>query len=130
MRAPAQQQQMVFTPSAYPNFTRLLRLLNVDVLDTSMSWSVTRNEGQFEWASHSLHALFSQPTNLFNWRLWRMLWDIMRFNASARRFIAAYETSDTVNDMSIGEYLDSHGYSDTFRDDYLLVCRMGSCSLR
>ncbi|CAG7846525.1 SubName: Full=Uncharacterized protein {ECO:0000313/EMBL:CCA70191.1} [Serendipita indica DSM 11827] len=111
---------MVFTPSAYPNFTRLLRLLNVNVLDTSMSWSVTRNEGEFEWASHSVFTLFSQSANLFNSRLWRMLWDIMRFNASARRFIATCETSDTVNNMSIGDYLNLHGYSDTFRDDYLL----------
>ncbi|KIM28926.1 hypothetical protein M408DRAFT_125397 [Serendipita vermifera MAFF 305830] len=110
---------MVFSPPSYPNFTRLLRLLNVSVAETSMSFSLTRDNGQFEWAS-DISSFFCQTSNLFNPRVWRMLWDILRFNACARRFIVEYEASPTANEMTIGEYLTKNGYSDAFRDDYLM----------
>jgi predicted NAD/FAD-binding protein len=51
-----------------------------------------------------------------------MLWDILRFNACARRFIAEYEKSAGGSEMSIDEYVRRNGYSDAFRDDYLMVC--------
>jgi predicted NAD/FAD-binding protein len=113
--------QTVFTSPSYPNFTRFLRILNVPVAKTSASFSFTRDNGKFEWGSDGILAFLCQPANIFNARKWRLLWDMIRFNACVRRFIADYEGSSTAEEITIDEYLTKHGYSDTFRDDFLIV---------
>lgn len=42
---------------------------------------------------------------------------MVRFNACARRLVKGKEEEE----LSIGEYLDREGYSDEFRDNYLIV---------
>lgn len=81
-----------------------------------MSFSVSRDQGRFEWAGSSLNTLFCQRGNLFSPSMWRMIFDIIRFNQFAvdvlRTKVPAEET--------IGEYLDREGYSNAFRDNYLI----------
>lgn len=50
--------------------------------------------------------------------MWRLVYDVLRFNACARRLIMGPRGGEEV---SIGEYLEREGYSDSFRDDYLIV---------
>jgi len=52
-----------------------------------------------------------------NPRLYRMIFDVLRFNLFALDILKEEETDD----MSIGEYLDREGYGDGFKEDYLLV---------
>jgi len=89
-----------------------------------MTFSVTRDRGAFEWAGDTVFTVFCQAKNLLRTAHWRMIWDVLRFNACVRRLIAQDGASHHL-DMSIGEYLDREGYSDAFRDDYLIV----SCTL-
>ena len=56
--------------------------------------------------------------NSLNPRLYRMIFDVLRFNLFALDILKEEETDD----MSIGEYLDREGYGDGFKEDYLLVC--------
>ncbi|KAL9105676.1 MAG: hypothetical protein Q9227_009194 [Pyrenula ochraceoflavens] len=49
--------------------------------------------------------------------MWRLLFDIVRFNQLA---VDLLRDDDQDNQISIGEYLDKNGYSQTFRDDYLM----------
>ncbi|KAK0202214.1 FAD/NAD(P)-binding domain-containing protein [Desarmillaria ectypa] len=114
---------VVFNPYTYPNFLRFLKLYpTIDILPTQMSFSISRDNGAFEWASDSLATLFCQPWRIFDMTLWRMLYDILRFNASARRLISRWKKMDIddCDDCSIGEYLERGAYSDTFRDNYLI----------
>ncbi|ORX35688.1 hypothetical protein BD324DRAFT_631180 [Kockovaella imperatae] len=106
---------IVLNPVTYPNFLRFLKLLKIPLLKTEMTFSVSRDRGRFEWAGEA-HALFCQWTNLFNPRLYRMIWDVLRFNIFAIEILN--QKSD--NDMSIGEYLDREGYSSAFKEDYLM----------
>ena len=53
----------------------------------------------------------------FNPRLYRMLFDVFRFNLFSVDLLADGKKTD----MSIGEYLDKERYSDGFKEDYLLV---------
>lgn len=60
-----------------------------------------------------------------------MLYDILRFNACARRVIVESEKDMALGketESTIGEYLDREGYSDAFRDNMLIVSRL-YCSL-
>ena len=87
-----------------------------------MTFALTRDNGAFEWAGDTLFTLFCQGRNLFRPAMWRMIWDILRFNASARRLVVEAEMDAEGKDaLSIGEYLEREGYSDEFRDDYLIV---------
>jgi len=108
--------QIVFNPPTYPNFHRFLRILGIKTVETEMTFSLTRDNGSFEWAGDTIFTLFCQPGNLFKASMWRMIWDILRFNASAQRLLVEAETT-----TSIGDYLERNGYSESFRDNYLIV---------
>lgn len=58
-----------------------------------------------------------------NPRFWRMIFDIVRFNQFALDLLANPSKNASRRDgyeMSIGEYLEREGYSQAFRDDYLI----------
>ncbi|KAI0264008.1 hypothetical protein BC834DRAFT_287048 [Gloeopeniophorella convolvens] len=106
---------IVFNPPTYPNFLKFLGLHpDVEILETSMTFSVSRDGGAFEWAGSGPRAVFCQPWRVFDSGMWRMLFDIMRFNACAVGVLKEKE------DLSIGEYLEREGYSARFRDDFLI----------
>lgn len=127
------------------NFIHFLNALNVKAVDTEMTFGVTRDAGAFEWSGTSLGAVFAQRRNLFNPRVWRMLFDVIRFNQFALDLLWDADESgsdptsgaSTTNgdwhvgntsthkqrvqaDESIGAYLERQGYSAAFRDDYLI----------
>ncbi|KAG6854296.1 hypothetical protein C0991_008545 [Blastosporella zonata] len=109
---------IVFNPSTYPNFLRFLRLQNSTaelILPTEMTFSVSRDGGEFEWAGKNLFTVFCQPKNLVDPAMWRLIWDVARFNATAGRILLERQEN-----LSIGEYLDREGYSASFRDNYLI----------
>ena len=100
----------------YPNFLWFLKLLKIPLVDSDMSFAVTRDRGAFEWAGGSPAQLFAQRSNLLKPGHWRMLWDIIRFNSGSLKLLRQGDTGE-----SIGDYLKRNGYSDSFRDNYLLV---------
>ncbi len=115
--------QIVFNPSTYPNFLRFLKLypaLKAAIVPTEMTFSVSRDAGAFEWAGNNLRSVFCQPARLLDRRMWRLLYDVLRFNACARRLVAQPACVGSP-EISIGQYLERNGYSDAFRDDYLIV---------
>ncbi|PQE30018.1 amine oxidase protein [Rutstroemia sp. NJR-2017a WRK4] len=107
-------------------------------LPTDMTFAVSRDKGVFEWAGTSLSSVFAQRKNLFSLRMWRMIFDIIRFNQFALDLLREDDITQAqfangngkVNGKSkygedrsqesIGEYLEREGYSDAFRDDYLI----------
>lgn len=64
-------------------------------------------------------SLFDSPDARFNPRMYRMIFDIVRFNLFATELLKLEGKANEA--ISIGEYLDSWGYSDAFKQDYLLV---------
>jgi predicted NAD/FAD-binding protein len=88
---------------------------SAEVIKTQMMFGVSRDGGAFEWAGDGLRNVFCQPRRVFDLDTWRMLSDIMRFNACTVRVLAEND------DVSIGEYLQREDYSSRFRDDYLIV---------
>ena len=84
-----------------------------------MSFAVSRDRGAFEWAGGSPAQLFAQTKNLWDLGHWRMIWDILRFNAFSTEVLR--EVAEEDEELSIGRYLERHGYSESFRDNYLLV---------
>ena len=116
---------LVFNELTYPNLIALFDELKVPSIATDMSFSVKleRPGRALEWAGSSLGTVFAQRRNLFDPAFLGMLRDILRFNREASTFTFLENTS--LNAMSLGDYLDQHGYGKTFRDWYLLP--MAAC---
>lgn len=94
----------------------------MQTVSTEMSFGVSRNSGEFEWSGASLSSVFAQRGNIFKLSMWRMLFDIIRFNTFARDI---FETESTPvgrvgREETLGSYLNREGYSQAFKDDYLL----------
>ncbi|KAG0692566.1 hypothetical protein DFH29DRAFT_759791, partial [Suillus ampliporus] len=105
------EDAIVFNPTTYPNFLRFLqRIPKIRILKTEMTFSVCRDSGLFEWAGKNLATLFCQPSRLLDPDMWRLVYDVLRFNACARRLLSSKAPSDDP-DLSIGDYLDREGYS-------------------
>lgn len=107
---------LVFNERTYPLLCRLFGHLQVPVVKSDMSFSVKIPENDLEWAGTDLDSVFAQRRNLLRPSFWGMLRDILRFNKGATRDL----DNPTLSDISLGTYLDSHGYGDAFRNDYLL----------
>ncbi|MFN4260100.1 MAG: NAD(P)/FAD-dependent oxidoreductase [Gemmataceae bacterium] len=106
---------MVYNERTYPNFCRLLRLLDVSAKDTDMSFSVTCERSGLEYQGSSFNGLFAQRRNLVRPAFHRMLIDILRFNRSAESLL----TSDC-KEKPLGILLSEGGYGSWFVDKYLV----------
>ncbi|KAJ4318081.1 hypothetical protein N0V94_004606 [Neodidymelliopsis sp. IMI 364377] len=114
---------IVLNTATYPNFIQFLKALNVKTDMSEMTFGISRDAGAFEWSGTSLGALFAQSSNALKPSFWRMIFDIVRFNQFALDLLSIPPGSPAAtkaNQESIGQYLERNGYSDAFRDDYLI----------
>lgn len=107
---------LVFNESTYPNLIALLEELDVGSYATDMSFGVSLDDGNLEWAGTNLDSVFAQRKNLFSLTFLRMLRDILKFNAAAQLNLQRCLQSK----ITLGQLLEQDGYSDTFRHHYLL----------
>ncbi len=107
---------LVFNRRTYPNLCALFERLGVSSVPSEMTFGLSLESPDIEWAGSDLGTLFAQARNLARPGFLAMLRDIWRFNRVATRMA---ETGE-IPAMSLGEYLDSERYSAEFRDWYLL----------
>ncbi len=109
---------IVYNERNYPNLTALFDHLGVPTKASSMSFGVSLDGGRFEYSgSEAYGTLFAQKRNLFRPEFHKMLADIIRFNASAERFL---DHADPSGRPTIGSFLTRGRYSDSFCNRYLL----------
>ncbi|PGG98621.1 hypothetical protein GX51_06706 [Blastomyces parvus] len=123
-----------FKPSTSPNLCALLQELQIPCHDTEFSVASTHLKDLFEWRTASPFAILSR--NLFRLDMWRLLIDIARFNHFAldsfrdgqpvtrqqsRKWNKARQPYQHEQPQrSIGAYLAAEGYSNSFRDNYII----------
>lgn len=108
---------IVMNTATYPNFIEFLKHVGVSTVPTQMTFAVSRDSGKFEWSGDG-KGLFAQRRNLFRRRHWRLIFDVIRFNQYALDLLN--DDSDASRSITIGQYLQQQGYSEAFRDDYLI----------
>ncbi|MHC4178742.1 MAG: NAD(P)/FAD-dependent oxidoreductase [Planctomycetota bacterium] len=106
---------MVFNHRTYPNFVRMLRLLDIPEQDSDMSFSVRCLRTGLEYQGSSLGGLVAQRRNLVRPAFYRMLLDVLRFNRKALELVEREE--DTI---CLGDFLDRHRFGKQFTDYYLV----------
>ena len=113
---------LVFNERTYPNLINLFAELKVETAPSDMSFSVqvpgALNGKTLEWSGTDLNSVFAQRGNLVNPRFWRMLADVLRFNALCTRI--AKEQREKELQQPLSEFLRTHKFSEPFRDWYFL----------
>ena len=107
---------LVFNKLTYPNLIQLFDRLGIEAHPTEMSFAVRLPDVGLEWAGSSLSTVFGQKRNLLRLRIWKMLMEILSFNARADRLLVYAEQQG----LTLGALLKSQGYSRWFSDWYLL----------
>ena len=131
IRHPVDTGFLVFNHRTYPKLVGLFETLGVETVASEMTFSVQltgRGTRAIEWAGNDLNSVFIQRRNLLDPRFLRMLADLLRFN---RQTLALRrEAQPALDTWTLGEFLDAHHYSKTFRDWYLLpmAAAIWSCS--
>ena len=98
----------------YPGFQRLLEQLDVATQPSEMSFSVSDGDA-FEYNGSSANGLFACRSHLLKPSFHRMVRDLIRFNRDARALIGTNGSGP-----SLGEFLDSGGYSRDFVDKLIV----------
>ncbi|RHW75028.1 NAD(P)/FAD-dependent oxidoreductase [Colwellia sp. RSH04] len=108
---------IVFNDKTYPNFLALLSEIGVDKQPTEMSFSVQNCQTGLEYNGHNLNTLFAQRRNLFRPKFWSLIKEILRFNKLCKQ---VYELNKFKENLTLGEFLDAHGFSSFFAEHYIL----------
>ena len=104
---------IVYNERNYPNLVRLFAALGVETDPSDMSFSVSLDDGAFEYRARAL-GLLAQPSNVLRPSYRRMVRDIVRFSREAKALVGTDPAEST------GSWLARAGYSDGFRDRFLL----------
>ncbi len=107
---------LVFNEKTYPNLIAMFAHLGVDSVETEMSFAVSLENPDLEWAGSNLATVFGQKRNLVRPQFWSMLSDILRFNRESTAWLATHPD----NARSLGDFLAEGAYSQAFSDWYLL----------
>ena len=105
---------IVLNDKNYPIFTSLLKHLNIGVNNSSMSFSVSVDKGQFEYSS-SYIGLLGQTKNIIDPKYWGMLRDINYFYNNALK-----DVKDCPDNETLGQFLKRFDYSNKFIDYHLV----------
>ncbi len=100
---------IVYNDRNYPNFERLLARLGVATQPSSMSFSVSDEDGDFEYSGASPNGLFAKRRHLATPWFHRMLADLVRFHRAARELLR----SDAPG-PSLGHWLEQQRFSQPF----------------
>jgi predicted NAD/FAD-binding protein len=110
---------IVFNDWTYPRFIALLNELGVEYQNSNMSFALRDERSGLEYNGTTINTLFAQRRNALRPSFLRMIADILRFNRRSRELLAGND--DT---LTLGEYLEQHHYSRSFRDLYIVPMGM------
>lgn len=119
-RQPVDVGFIVYNERNYPNLIALFDHLGVPTQESDMSFAVSLDGGRFEYGS-SFAGYLGQRRNLVRPSFLRMTHDVLRFNRLAPKLLERSEDLD----VTIGDFIAEAGFSDAFRDRYLVP--MAAC---
>ena len=106
---------IVYNEQNYPGLSRLFERLGVRTKPSDMSFSVSDAGTGIEWRSTSPGTVFAQRRNALRPVFLRMLADIVRFNRSTRRLLAAGD----LDGWTLGELVAAGRWSRSMVNWYL-----------
>jgi len=103
--------------------------LGVEMEISDMSFSVSTQLGtsasRCEWGSRNgISGLLAQKSNALSPSFWRMIREILKFKNDALKYLEDHENNpDMDRNETLGQFIQSHGYSQFFQEAYLIpIC--------
>nr|CAB3457529.1 unnamed protein product [Digitaria exilis] len=120
---------MVFNRVTYPNMLEWFEELGVEMEISDMSFSVSTQLGtsssRCEWGSRNgISGLLAQKSNAISPSFWRMIHEILKFKNDALKYLEDCENNPDIDrNETLGQFIQSHGYSQFFQEAYLIpIC--------
>lgn len=110
---------LVFNHETYPLLTKLFEELNVEIVNSNMSFAFWHKEENYAYNGESIMGMFHQFKNIFSPQHYKMILDILRFNEEAKK---ALDKDDLSEEVTLKEFLKN--YSEVFKSRYIIP--MGS----
>lgn len=111
---------IVFNKPTYPHLTELFHELEIPIKRAEMSFAVRHDPDDLEYNGMGLNRVFAQRRNLLRPAFYQLLREILRFFRVAR---ASLE-DPLLENLTVGAFAETHGFSRNFLKWYLLP--MGS----
>lgn len=99
----------------YPNFSRLLKELNVEIQKSCMTFSYFDHTHNYGYAGTSLAGLIPKLSYLFNLKHFALIGDLVRFAFVGYRDLK----SGFLKNKTLGDYLDERHFCPEFQNAYL-----------
>lgn len=109
---------IVYNHKTYPNLKKLFDILNVVTVKSNMSFGVKCNKMEFSVCG--IAGLFADKKNFVNPRFWKMIIDIICFNYYATKFVKKNYQDESVDKITLGDFLDKINPGKYFMDYFLL----------
>ena len=106
---------LVHNDRTYPNLVRLFDELGVATRHSDMSFAVSCRRTGLEYSSRGMNGFFAQRRNMVRPSHLFLLREIVRFNREAPALVGAPDAER----QTLGEFLDSRGFGETFTHRYL-----------
>ena len=105
---------IVFNFKTYPNLIKFFEENKIKIEKSDMSFSVSVNSTPFEYCGRGLNGIFSNKSNLFNYKFLRMFFDIIKFYKKCDNL------SEFNEEITLGDYLKQNKHSREFIDYHLI----------
>ena len=106
---------LVHNDRTYPNLVRLFAELGVATRDSDMSFAVSCRRTGLEYSSRGANGFFAQRRNVVRPSHLFLLREIRRFNREAPALIGTPDADR----QTLGDFLESRGFGETFTRQYL-----------
>ena len=107
---------LVYNDKNYPYFSRLIKELGVQTINTEMSFSVTNKKSNFEYGSTGFLALTNSFKNLLNKNYWILLFDIIKFYNISKKNL----DEESFKSLSVKDFLNQYKFKSTFVKEHLI----------
>ena len=105
---------IVFNFKTYPNLIKFFEENKIEIEKSDMSFAVSVKDTAFEYCGRGLNGIFSNRSNLINFKFLRMFFDIIKFYKKCDNFTEFNE------EIILGDYLKKEKLSKEFIDYHLI----------
>jgi len=105
---------IVFNFKTYPNLIKFFEENKIEIEKSDMSFSVSVKNTAFEYCGRGLNGIFSNRSNLINFKFLKMFFDIIKFYKKCDNFTEFNE------EIILGDYLKKEKLSKEFIDYHLI----------
>ena len=107
---------MVFNKLTYPNLINFFEENNIEIEKSDMSFSVNVKNTNIEYCGKGLNGIFSNRSNLFNYKFVKMFFEIINFYKGCENL----DANSLEGNITLGQYLEKIKKTDYFINYHII----------